>query len=461
MKLTFWGAAQTVTGSMHQLDADGRRYLLDCGMYQGHRKQAEERNRHFPFPVESVNAVILSHAHIDHSGNLPLLVKNGFSEPIYATPATIDLAHAMLLDTAHIQEKDVEFLNKRHHHDEPPIAPLFSTEDAERTLPLFQPIPYYESKQLSAGVTCRYYDAGHILGSSTVLLESNARLLFSGDLGRPNLPIIRNPDPPPAADYLILESTYGGRAHEALGPVKDKLADIVNRTAGRGGKLIVPAFAVGRSQQLVLLLHELSNEGRVPNIPMFLDSPLAVDITKVFRDHPECFNEETLQYVNAGDDPFGFKRLTLIHEASESKKLNDLHVPCVIISPSGMCEAGRILHHLRNNIEDPRNTILITGFQAENTLGRKLVEKWPEVKIFGEPMRVRSEVKSLQALSAHADQGELLEWIKPLAGKLKKIFLVHGEPDGATALQTAIQKEYGIETVAPGWGESFDLKDSA
>jgi metallo-beta-lactamase family protein len=458
MKLTFWGAAQTVTGSMHQLDADGRRYLLDCGMYQGHRKQAEERNRHFPFPPQAISAVILSHAHIDHSGNLPLLVKNGFSGPIYATPATIDLAHAMLLDSAHIQEKDVEFLNKRQHHGEPPIDPLFSTEDAEHTLPLFQPVPYYTDKRLSAGLTCRYSDAGHILGSSTVLLESDVRLLFTGDLGRPNTPIIRDPDPPPAADYLIMESTYGGRVHEEIGPVKNKLADIVNRTAGRGGKLIVPAFAVGRSQQLVLLLHELSNEGRVPNIPMFLDSPLAVDITKIFRDHPECFNEETLKYVNDGDDPFGFKRLTLIHEAAESKKLNDLRVPCVIISPSGMCEAGRILHHLRNNIEDPRTTILITGFQAENTLGRKLVEKFPEVKIFGEPMRVRAEVKSLQALSAHADQRELLAWMKPLAGTLKKVFLVHGETDGATALQAAIQKEYGIETVLPGWGESIELK---
>jgi metallo-beta-lactamase family protein len=458
MKLTFWGAAQTVTGSMHQLDADGRRYLLDCGMYQGHRKQAEERNRHFPFPPQSVRAVILSHAHIDHSGNLPLLVKNGFSGPIYATPATVDLAHAMLLDSARIQEKDVEFLNKRHHHEEPPIDPLFSTEDAEHTLPLFQPVPYYTPKLLSRGLSCRYFDAGHILGSSTVLLESDVRLLFTGDLGRPSTPIIRDPDPPPPADYLIMESTYGGRVHEEMGPVKDKLADIVRRTAGRGGKLIVPAFAVGRSQQLVLLLHELSNEGRVPNIPMYLDSPLAVDITKIFRDHPECFNEETLKYVNDGDDPFGFRRLTLVHEAAESKKLNDLRIPCVIISPSGMCEAGRILHHLRNNIEDPRSTILITGFQAENTLGRKLVEKWPEVKIFGEPMRVRAEVKSLQALSAHADQRELLAWLKPLAGTLKKIFLVHGETDGATALQAAIQKEYGIETVLPGWGESFELK---
>ena len=464
MKLTFWGAARTITGSMHQLEADGKRYLLDCGMYQGHRKEAEERNRHFPFPAASIDAIILSHAHIDHSGNLPLLVKNGFNGPIYSTPATIDLQHAMLLDTAHIQEKDVEFLNKRHHRAGlPPVEPLYTTDDANRTLPLFQPVPYYAPKQLSPRLSYQSYDAGHILGSSTVLLRSTenareVRLLFSGDLGRSRharscaIPTLR-----PAADYLILESTYGGRRHEELGSAKEKLADVVKRTAARGGKLIVPAFAVGRVQQLVVLLHELTNEGRVPNIPIFVDSPLAVNVTEVFRRHPECFDEETLKYLTDGGDPFGFKRLTYIREASESKKLNDLHMPCVIISPSGMCEAGRVLHHLRNNLGDPRCTILITGYQAENTLGRKLVDKWPEVKVFGEPMRVRAEVDSLQALSAHADHFELLAWMKPVAGSLKKVFLVHGEPEGAALLQKAIQEQYGVETVVPGWGETFEL----
>ena len=464
MKLTFWGAARTVTGSMHQLEADGKRYLLDCGMYQGRRKDAEQRNRHFPFPPSSIDAVVLSHAHIDHSGNLPLLVKNGFSGPIYTTPATADLAQPMLLDTAHIQEKDVEFLNKRKHlRGEGEIEPLYTTEDAERTLPLFQPIPYYTPKALSANLTYETHDAGHILGSSTVLLRSREngrelRLLFSGDLGRASLPIIRNPDPPPAAEYLIMESTYGGRSHEAEGLVKDKLADVVNKTAARGGKLIVPAFAVGRAQQIALLLHELSDENRVPNIPAFVDSPLAVAVTEVFRKHPECFNDETRQFLTNGNDPFGFKRLTYIQDAAESKKLNDLKGPCIIISPSGMCEAGRILHHLRNNLDNPRTTVLITGFQAADTLGRKLLDGWREVKVFGEPVRVRATVESLQALSAHADQNELLAWMQPLAGTLKKVFLVHGEPEGAEVLQKAIQQQFGVETVLPGWGERFDLE---
>src|SRR5579863_259466 len=431
MKLTFWGAAQAVTGSMHHLEADGKRYLLDCGMYQGHRKEAEERNRKFPFRVPSISAVILSHAHIDHSGNLPLLVKNGFSGPIYATPATVDLCRAMLLDTAHIQEKDVEFLNKRRQkRGEGVIQPLFTTQDAEKTLPLFEAVQYHTPKQLSPRLGYECFDAGHILGSSTILLHcqtdaGEVRLAFSGDLGRPNVPIIRDPEPMPPADYLILESTYGGRSHEDQGSVKKQLADVINQTARRGGKVIVPAFAVGRTQQLVLLLHQLTQENRVPNIPIFVDSPLAVDVTEIFRKHPECFNEQAGQYLNDGGDPFGFRRLTYIHEASESKKLNDLHGPCVIISPSGMCEAGRILHHLRNNIEDPKNTVLITGYQAENTLGRRLLEKLPEVKIFGESMRLRAAVESLQALSGHADQGELLAWMKPLAATLKKVFLVH------------------------------------
>ena len=418
MKITFWGAAGGVTGSMHLVESGGRRYLLDCGLHQGRRKDADRKNRELPFPGSSIDAVVLSHAHIDHSGNLPTLQKNGFSGPIYSTPATIDLCNWMLRDTAHIQEKDAEFLNKRREHRKSRgladghVVPLFTMADAERTLPLFQPVGYHSPQNLGPELMYVPYDAGHILGSSCVVLHEGSdgqrlRLAFSGDVGRPNLPIIRDPEAMPPAEYLIMESTYGGRLHKDISHVVNKLRDVVNRTAGRGGRIIVPAFAVGRTQQLVLLLHQLANAKQIPNIPIFVDSPLALNVTQVYRDHPECFDEEAREYLRHGEDPFGFQRLQYVRDAAESKKLNDLHGPFVVISASGMCEQGRILHHLRNNIEDPRNTVLVTGFMAQDTLGRKLVEKWQEVLIFGEPMRVRAEISSLDELSGHADQREL------------------------------------------------------
>ena len=462
MRLTFHGAAGTVTGSLHQIDTEAKRYLLDCGMYQGRRKEAAERNRNLPVGAESVDAVILSHAHIDHSGNLPGLVKNGFAGPIYATPATVDLCDAMLRDTAHILEKDAEFLNKRQRNHNGPVEPLFTMADAEATLPLFQPVPYYARRELDASFSYECFDAGHMLGSSFLLMEERTngratRLLYSGDVGRPGLPIIRDPDQVPTVDYAILESTYGGKFHKSAAHVENKLADVINRTCARGGRIIVPSFAVGRTQQLVLLLHNLTREQRIPNIPLFVDSPLAVNVTTVFRKHPECFDTETLEWLDNGEDPFGFKRLQYIREASESKKLNDLHGPFLVISASGMCEQGRILHHLRNNIEDPRNTVLITGFQAENTLGRKLVEKCREVRIFGEPMTVRAEVSSLDELSGHADQGELMAWIQPLAGRVKHVFLVHGEPLQSATLAQRIRSAFGVEVTVPAPGDSFVL----
>ncbi len=469
MKLTFWGAAGTVTGSMHLVEAAGRRVLLDCGLYQGRRKDADRKNRYLPFPAESIDSVILSHAHIDHSGNLPTLVRNGFAGPIFTTPATVDLCNWMLRDTAHIQEKDAEFVNKRLEKrrtaglENGLVEPLYTMEDAGRTLPLFQAVPYHSPQLLADGLTYVAYDAGHILGSSSVVLHEHrngnrVRLAYSGDVGRPNLPIIRDPETLPAAEYLILESTYGGRLHKDVSHVINKLADVVNRTARCGGRIIVPSFAVGRTQQLVLLLHQLANEERIPNIPIFVDSPLAVNVTDVHRDHVECFDQETREYLLHGQDPFGFGRLRYIRDAADSKKLNDLHGPFVVISASGMAEQGRILHHLRNNIEDPRNTILITGFQAQDTLGRKLIEKWPEVRIFGEPMRVRAEIASLDELSAHADYKELLEWLRPVAGSFSRVFLVHGEPEQARHLAKLLSNEHHIDVVIPGPGESFELE---
>jgi metallo-beta-lactamase family protein len=457
MKLTFQGAAGVVTGSMHQLEVDGKHYLLDCGMFQGRRKEAEQRNRDFPFPASSIDAVVLSHAHIDHSGRLPLLVKNGFHGPIYATPATIDLCDAMLRDTGHIAESDAEFVNRKHP-DDPPVEPLYTIEDAAGTMQFFRPVSLRTPTNIGDKLVMESYDAGHILGSSSIVLtDGKVRLAFSGDVGRPGLPIIRDPEPLPPVDYLIMESTYGGRKHPEPAEALGQLEETLKRTVARGGRLIVPAFAVGRTQQLVLMLHQLMNEKRIPSIPMFVDSPLAVNVTAVFRAHPECFNKDTNDYLKKGEDPFGFNRLIYIRDVNESKKLNTMKGSFIVISASGMCEAGRILHHLRNNIGDSRNTVLLTGYQAENTLGRKLRDGWKTVRIFGIPEQVEAEVTALEALSGHADAGELLDWMKPMTATLKKVFLVHGEPEQSRALADAIHARYGLEAIPVAAGRNFEL----
>jgi len=462
MKLTFQGAAGAVTGSMHQLEVDGKHYLLDCGMFQGRRKEAEQRNRDFPFAASSIDAMVLSHAHIDHSGRIPLLAKTGFHGPIYTTPATIDLCDAMLRDTGHIAESDAEFVNRKHPED-PPVEPLYTIEDAAAAMQLFRPVALHKPTNIGPNLigpnlAMESYDAGHILGSSSIVLtDGKVRLAFSGDVGRPGLPIIRDPEPLPPVDYLIMESTYGGRKHPLAGEALSQLEETVKRTIARGGRLIVPAFAVGRTQQLVLMLHQLMNEKRIPSVPMFVDSPLAVNVTEVFRAHPECFNKETNEFLKNDQDPFGFNRLIYIRDVNESKKLNTRKGSFVVISASGMCEAGRILHHLRNNIGDSRNTVLLTGYQAENTLGRKLRDGWKSVRIFGLPAQVEAEVASLEALSAHADADELLNWMKPMTATLKKVFLVHGEPEQARALAAAIHARYGLEAIPVSAGQNFEI----
>ncbi len=470
MQLTFWGAAGTVTGSMHEVSAAGHRYLLDCGQFQGRRAEARERNSTFPFPPSSIEAVLLSHAHIDHSGNLPVLVKQGFRGPIFTSAATVDLCVPMLADSAHLQEMDAVFLNKRlmrrrlidNSADRGEIQPIYTTADAQRATSLMRAVALNTPFVVSPALTYTSHAAGHMLGSTFLVLDlvengNSVRLGFSGDLGRVGLPIIRDPEPPPPLDYLILESTYGNRLHREPGAVTDKLRDIVNRTCARGGKVIVPAFAVGRTQQLVVVLHQLMNAKQIPSIPIFIDSPLAVNVTEVFRKHQELYDDESRAFLEHGEDPFGFARLRYIRDVEESKALNDLHGPFIVISASGMCEAGRILHHLKNNINDSRNTVLITGFQAEHTLGRKILDQYREVPIFGELTRLRAEVAKINELSGHADQRELLEWMKPAIPKLKRVFLVHGEASQAGGLARAIRDRYAVDLVIAARGNSFNL----
>jgi metallo-beta-lactamase family protein len=471
MKLTFWGAAQTVTGSMHHLTVQDRQYLLDCGTYQGRRKEARERNSQLPFRAAGIDAVLLSHAHIDHSGNLPTLAKNGFTGPIYSSPATVALCEPMLLDSAHLQEKDAEFLNKRawrrkmlmgSEAGDEEVQPMYTVAETERVLGQFKGVPLHTPTQVGPGVMYESVEAGHMLGSTSMVVEleesgRKVKVVFSGDVGRPNLPVIPDPEPCPRGDYLIMESTYGDRLHRDMGAVEARLADTINRTCARGGRIIVPAFAVGRTQQLVLVLHQLMNRGKIPSIPMFVDSPLASKATAVFRKHTEALDLETNEFTSNGEDPFGFKRLRYVEDVAESKALNELRGPMLIISASGMCEAGRILHHLKNNIENPRNTVLITGFQAENTLGRKIVERQREVPIFGEMIRLRAEVVTLNELSGHADQHGLIQWMKSAAASFKKVFLVHGELPAQKVLAQAIRDQLGLEVEIPARGQSFDL----
>ncbi len=466
MKLTFFGATREVTGSMHLLEINGSRILLDCGLYQGHRADTYERNLKFPFDPASIDTLILSHAHIDHSGNIPNVVKQGFSGPIWATSATRSLCTAMLRDSGHIQEDDVEYLNKkRKRKGLPPVEPLYTIEDAVRSLESFIGVPYHRAITVAPGVKLTFVNAGHILGAAHVVLDleekgRKLRLVFSGDVGRPHQPIIRPPEPPQGADVLISESTYGDRLHEPPDDATKKLRQVILDTYHHGGKVIIPSFAVGRTQEIVYELHELMETRKIPQIPIFVDSPLAVDVTEIFRLHPECYNHEVRRFLEATDerDPFGFSRMTYIRSVEKSKELNFLKESAVIISASGMCETGRILHHLKNNIGNPNNTVLFVGFQAEGTLGRRILDGAKEARIFGEMYKVRANVESINGYSAHADKNELLAWLDAVGPKrLQQMFVVHGEKEAAESFAGSA-RQVGVRDVQiPVRGQSFEL----
>jgi metallo-beta-lactamase family protein len=464
MEVEFVGAAQTVTGSMHLVRTPHATILLDCGLFQGRRQESNERNRHLALPVATIDAVVLSHAHIDHSGALPLLVKQGYDGPIYATHATHDLCAAMLLDAAMIQEADARYLNKRLERgaaDGDRVDALFTEADAIKALERFVGISYHRTFEIAKGVRLTFFDAGHVLGSAITALDVDEdgrtrRLVFTGDLGRNHMPILRDPEVVPGADVLISESTYGDRLHD---PIAKMDAETIRRTFARGGKVIIPAFALERAQEIVFALKGLRRSGALPPIPVYIDSPLTVKITEVFKTHPECFDEEARAMLLARDPPFDFDGLHYVADVEASRALSLRPDPAVIISASGMCEAGRVLHHLRSTVDDAKNTVVIVGFQAQHTLGRRLVERRAKVRIFGVEHERRAEVVVLNGFSAHADRDDLRNYARACRerGSTGTIALVHGELKAQSALRQSLLDDGAPRVIVPAPGDRITL----
>jgi metallo-beta-lactamase family protein len=460
VEITFSGAAREVTGSCHLVRVNERLIALDCGLFQGKRREADRDNRNPPVPPGEIDAVVLSHAHIDHAGRIPFLVRNGFRGPIYCTPATRDLSAHMLMDSAFIQKKDAEHLAKRKRDF---VEPLYDASDVSRALEQMIGMPYGRTFDVTPGARASFVEAGHILGSASVALDCSERgverrLVFSGDIGRWDLPIIRDPQFPTRAQTVIMESTYGNRDHESVEGAKSLLADVVTETASRGGRVMIPAFAVGRTQEILYDLHGLAREGRIPKIPIFIDSPLASDVTAVFEIHPDCFddNEALVQSV---EQLFRFDLVRYTRQASESKALNTLRGPMIIVAASGMAESGRILHHLAHGADDPRNTILIVGFQAEHTLGRRIVEKRPVLRVLGDDVPLRARVAVLNGYSAHADRSELRRWVEGVrdsSPNLGTVHLVHGEVPAQEAFADELRM-HGFSVNIPYRGETAAL----
>jgi len=456
MEIEFSGAAREVTGSCHILRAAGKTILLDCGLFQGKRSDSDAKNRRLPLPVEDVDAIVLSHAHIDHAGRLPFLVSNGYKNTIFATPATRDLSAIMLADSAHIQEKDAEYLARR---SKKAADPLYGMRDAVRTIELMVGMPYEKPFDVVPGVRCTYVDAGHILGSASVILDcteggTTKRLVFSADIGRAGLPILRDPVTPSGAHAVIMESTYGNRDHASVEGERAKLAEIVRETASRGGRMLIPAFAVGRTQEIIYELHALARAGQIPAIPIYIDSPLAIDATSVFQLHPDIFDHEEI-LIRQVQDVFKFNLVTYTRDVADSKALNSATGPMIIIAASGMAESGRIVHHLAHGAPDQRNTILVVGFMAEHTLGRRIVEKQPVLKVFGEEVPLRAQVKILNGYSAHADRTELTSWlgrVRSTSPEMGPVWLVHGEPEAQDPLAESLRSD-GYTVSAPEAGK--------
>jgi metallo-beta-lactamase family protein len=468
MQIEFVGAAQTVTGSKHVVRTKHATVLLDCGMFQGRRKESIAKNQHLGVNPRELDAVILSHAHIDHSGALPLLVKQGFEGPIYTTPATRDLCAVMLADAAMIQANDARYINKaieREEADMDPVEPLYDADDVVRVLERMVAVPYRRTVSVANGVRVTFFDAGHVLGSAVSALdveesgERHKRVVFTGDLGRKHMPILKDPEIVEGASALLTESTYGDRLHKPIAAMEDDLADVLARTYKRGGKVIIPSFALERAQEILYAIGSLKRRARMPPMPVYVDSPLTVKITDIFRLHPDCYDAETRALLLANASPFELEEVTYVSDKEDSKAIDAAPEPCVIISASGMCEAGRVVHHLKAAIESEKNTVCIVGFQAPHTLGRRLVERRPRVRIFGVERDLRAEVVVMNGFSAHADQHDLVEYAMELRrrGPLERIALVHGEGPAQRALIAKL-REQGLEgAVAPEPGATLTI----
>ena len=463
MRITFYGAAQTTTGSMHLVEANGKRILLDCGLYQGHRKEAFEKNRTLPIDPKTINYVILSHAHIDHSGNLPQLVRQGFRGRVFARQSTCELCDIMLRDSCFLQKRDLEYINKsRRREGKKLFEPLYDESDINALMQLFVPTHMHEPREIARGLTLEFFNAGHILGSALVQLDiqsdhgHNHRLLFSGDLGQPNQPIIRHYEYPAGADILLVESTYADRYHPSADDVELRLESYLKYIDRHNSKLIIPAFSVGRTQQIIYYLNRLKDRNKVPReVKVFIDSPLSQKATRIYANHREVYNDETRKMIEAGRNPLEFPGMQFVGTPEESMALNDRPGPMIIIAASGMCEGGRILHHLKHGIQDPDNIILIVGFQAENTLGRRIVEKRNPLRILGEEIPLNARVEVINALSAHADRAGLMDWIGEVKDNVRHAFAVHGEPEKVAAMEQ-ILKDMGIRNaVAPLPGQTY------